>query len=168
MEAALVSLERKSRESGPPVPLPDPGTLRGRLPPPSRGRIIAAFGEQDPRYALKKFQRGLVIRVAEAARVSAVAPGRVVHAGPFRGYQQLVVLDHGHGLFTVYGHLEKLRIKRGGWVRAGARLGEATYQPIGGAYDIYFEIRMNGKPVDPGGWLRPGSLEGLPRTAAKR
>lgn len=166
MEAALISLERKSSDTLPPAPPPEPALLRGNLPAPAPGRIIAGFGEQDPRYALKKFQRGLVIRVAEAAPVRAVASGRVVHAGPFRGYQELVVLDHGKGLFTVYGHLEKLKVKRGGWAQAGAALGEATYQPIGSAYDIYFEIRMNGKPEDPSAWLRPGSLAGQPAAAA--
>jgi septal ring factor EnvC (AmiA/AmiB activator) len=168
MEAALVSLERDAPLAAAATPPQDPARLRGRLPPPSPGRVIAGFGKQDPRYALKKFQRGMVIRVAEAARVSAVAPGRVVHAGPFRGYEQLVVLDHGRGLFTVYGHLEDLRIERGGWVPGGATLGEATYQPIDSAYDIYFEIRMNGKPEDPKDWLRPGSLNGLKRGGADR
>ncbi len=131
MERTLVLLEEKSRRKKPRAPLPKPSDLRGRLPPPFAGRVIAGFGERDPRYDLKKFQRGLVIRVPENAPVSAVAAGRIVHAGPFRGYQELVVLDHGMGLFTVYGHLEKLRVERGGWAEAGAVLGEATYQPVG-------------------------------------
>lgn len=159
MAKALVLLEQKSRKKKPLAPLPNPAQLRGRLPAPLAGRVIAGFGQRDPRYALKKFQRGLVIRVREGAQVRAVAAGRIVHAGPFRGYQELVVLDHGKGLFTVYGHLEELRVKRGRWVKTGATLGEATYQPIGGAYDIYFEIRMKGEPRDPMLWLRPGSLE---------
>jgi len=97
--------------------------------------------------------------VPEAAAVHAVAPGRVVHAGPFRGYQELVVLDHGKGLFTVYGHLEELRVERGSFIAAGSPLGAATFQPVNNVYDLYFEIRLKGKPVDPLQWLKPGSLK---------
>lgn len=156
MEAALAALERSAQ---PPTPaLADSRGLRGRLPPPVKGVIIAPFGKQDPRYQLKKFQRGIVIRVAPDATVSAVADGRVVHAGPFRGYQGLAVLDHGHGLFTVYGHLEAMKITKGGVVMAGGALGTATFQPVDGAYNLYFEIRLNGKPVDPQKWISPGKL----------
>ena len=157
METAILRLERNARRKDSQPQVADPESMRGVLPPPTPGSIIAAFGQQDPRYKLKKFQRGVVIRVDEAAPVSAVAPGRVVHAGPFRGYQKLVVLDHGKGLFTVYGHLEDLQVKRGGAVPAGKRLGAATYQPMGGGYDIYFEVRWKGKPEDPLKWLKPGS-----------
>lgn len=137
---------------------PDPATLKGRLPPPVRGTVIAAFGRQDPRYALKKFQRGIVISVVEGAEVHAVAAGKVVHAGPFRGFQELVVLDHGGGLFTVYGHLEKVNLPRGAWVDAGAALGLATYQPIDEGYSVYFEVRVQGTPEDPLIWIEPGRL----------
>lgn len=162
MQAAVTRLEEQSREqenaaarrSAPPE------TLRGRLPPPARGRVLAGFGERDPRYELKKFQRGIVLRVAENAPVQAVAGGRAVHAGPFRGYQELVVLDHGRGLFTVYGHLEGLQVEQGQWVDGGARLGNATYQPVDEAYNLYFELRHDGEPRDPLDWLRDGALQG--------
>ena len=157
METALVRMERNARAKKQATQVSDPQAMRGSLPPPTTGSIIAAFGQQDPRYKLKKFQRGVVIRVDEASPVNAVAPGKVVHAGPFRGYQQLVVLDHGKGLFSVYGHLEKLAVKSGGVVSSGMRLGAATYQPVGKDYDVYFEIRWQGKAVDPIKWLRPGS-----------
>jgi septal ring factor EnvC (AmiA/AmiB activator) len=141
----------------------DPEALRGKLPPPVQGQVVAAFGRRDPRYALNKFQRGIVIRTGAEAQVTAVAPGRVVHAGPFRGYQELVVLDHGKGLFTVYGHLTDLRVQREARVPAAARLGSATYQPIDGGYSVYFELRLNGKPDDPLQWLQPGALAGDPQ-----
>lgn len=160
METAVLKLEHNARDARRMAQFSDPESVRGRLPPPAPGKLIAAFGQQDPRYELKKFQRGVVIRVREAAPVRAVAPGRVVHAGPFRGYQKLVVLDHGKGLFTVYGHLEALQVERGGTVSAGTQLGASTYQPVNSAYDVYFEIRLKGEPQDPLKWLRPGSLTG--------
>lgn len=157
MEVTLVALE-----AAPPPPEPiampaDPATVKGKLERPVAGTLIAGFGEQDPRYNLKKFQRGLVVRVEERAPVTAVLAGRVEFAGPFRGFEELTVLDHGHGLFSVYGHLGELKVQKGDLVRQGAPLGEAAYQPVNQAYDVYFEIRRNGKPEDPQTWLAPGS-----------
>ena len=152
METAVVSMERRAVESAP-SNAPDPLALRGKLSAPAKGKLMAGFGDQDPRYAMKKFQRGVVVKVEEDTVLHAVAPGRSLHAGPFRGYQQLIVLDHGKGLFSVYGHLEKLEISRGQRVGRGARLGSVAYQPTESAYHYYFEIRHNGKPVDPMKWL---------------
>ena len=159
METAVEELERRNRPQAHHDFGTDLATLRGRLPSPVRGKVVAAFGQLDPRYDLKKFQRGIVIRVAEATPVKAVASGRVVHAGPFRGYQELVVLDHGRGVFTVYGHLEALRVRKGGIVAAEMPLGVATYQAVDDAYDVYFELRAQGRPEDPMLWLKPGGLE---------
>lgn len=159
METAIARMERSNEINTRLTSVEDPKALRGSLPPPAPGSIIAGFGQRDPRYDLKKFQRGIVIRVNEAAPVSSIAPGRVVHAGPFRGYQQLVVVDHGKSLFSVYGHMDRLAVERGNTVQAGMRLGNATYQPIGKSYDVYFEIRWNGKAVDPLKWLKPDSYK---------
>ena len=169
LEAMATAIERMEarRKQAPAVPNPvDPKTLEGTLPAPVSGRVVAEFGRQDPRYALKKFQRGIVIRVAEDASVHAVAAGVVVHAGPFRGYQELVVLDHGQGFFSVYGHLERLAFERGESVQAGDALGRPAYQPVGEGYDVYFEVRLHGKPQDPELWLKPGSL-GKPQASGQ-
>ena len=166
MATAIERMEAR-RKPAPAVPDPvDPKTLEGTLPAPVSGRVVAEFGRQDPRYALKKFQRGIVIRVAEDASVHAVAAGMVVHAGPFRGYQELVVLDHGQGFFSVYGHLERLAFERGESVQAGDALGRPAYQPVGEGYDVYFEVRLHGKPQDPELWLKPGSL-GKPQASGQ-
>jgi septal ring factor EnvC (AmiA/AmiB activator) len=158
MEAAIARMEHEAREARAIATPRDMLTLRGALPPPVEGEVVAAYGAQDPRYDLKKRQRGILLRVAANAPVAAVAPGRAVHAGPFRGYQSLVVLDHGQGVFSVYGHLEALELKRGDWVAQGHVLGRATYQPVGESYDVYFEVRHNGQPDDPLTWLRPGAV----------
>jgi septal ring factor EnvC (AmiA/AmiB activator) len=163
MEVEIARLESESLPKKNPRGMAPPEKLLGTLPPPVAGKIIARFGDQDPRYNLKKFQRGIVLRVDKNAPVSAVAGGKAVHAGAFRGYQSLVVLDHGNGLFTVYGHLEDLGVKRGEWVDSGKRLGQATYQPLDQAYDVYFEIRHNGKPDDPLRWIKPVPLPGEPQ-----
>lgn len=158
MESAVVEMER--RASGPAInKVENPQKLRGKIPLPATGDLVAGFGDQDPRYAMKKFQRGIVVSVQEGTSIKAVAPGRAVHAGPFRGYEQLVVLDHGQGLFTVYGHLEQLRLKKGVWVNKSTPLGHVAFKPESSTYQYYFEIRFKGKSEDPLEWLQPDKLK---------
>jgi septal ring factor EnvC (AmiA/AmiB activator) len=150
MQDAVVKLEQSrgaaQRASG------DPTALRGRLRIPIAGaKLLERFGAEGQ--SVKRFQRGIVLGAAEGAAVQAAAAGSIVHAGPFRGYEELVVLDHGKGLFTVYGHLERLEVVKGAWVEAGARLGTVTWQPEDGRPELYFEVRFDGKPEDPQQWL---------------
>ena len=158
MQSTISSLEETQRNNAVSLHPTTVAGMRGTLDAPVKGSLIAAFGQQDPRYNLKKFQRGVVIRVAESAEVRSVAQGTAVHAGPFRGYQSLVVLDHGNGVFTVYGHMEDLRVQRGMQIAPGTVLGRATYQPLSDAHDVYFELRLNGQPQDPMEWLLPNAL----------
>ena len=158
METAVEKLEREVQLKGRrKFPL-TPAKLRGTLRLPAIGRVIARFGRQDPRFTVKKRQRGIILRVKENTPVRAVAPGQVIHAAPVRGYQSLVVLDHGGGLLTVYGHLENLTIRKNAMVRRGERLGQATYQPVSRDFNVYFEVRYKGKPSNPAKWLRRGQI----------
>jgi septal ring factor EnvC (AmiA/AmiB activator) len=87
--------------------------------------------------------------------VRAVFDGRVAFSSWFRGYGQMIVLDHGDDYLSIYGQLDARLVEVGEDVRQGdliARSGQ------GGAFDapgLYFEIRQGGKPLDPQGWLRP-------------
>ncbi len=164
MQQALVSMEATRGDAA--QALPEVAALHGHLAAPAPGSVVARFGQQDPRYQLKKFQRGVVIRVADESPVAAVAAGTVVYAGPFQGYQDLVVLNHGQGLFSVYGYLEHVTVAKGDSVERGRKLGNATFQPEDNAYDLYFELRREGKPEDPLAWLEPGALQGRPVKAA--
>jgi septal ring factor EnvC (AmiA/AmiB activator) len=150
MQEAVVKLEQ-SRTAAKRT-TPDPSALRGHLRSPvANGKTLERFGEEG--HTVKRFQRGMVIGVPEGTSVEAAAAGSIVHAGPFRGYEELVVLDHGKGLFTVYGHLERLDVTKGTWVEAGTKLGTATWQPEDGRPEFYFEVRLDGKPEDPQQWL---------------
>lgn len=158
MENAVVKLEREVKhKANSKYPL-SPAKLKGTLSLPAKGRVIVRFGRRDPRLAVKKRLRGIILRVKENTPVKAVAPGRVLHAAPVRGYQALVVLDHGGGLLTVYGHLENLTIRKNAMVRRGERLGRATYQPVSRDFNVYFEVRYKGKPSNPVKWLRRGQI----------
>ncbi|MBS0432380.1 MAG: peptidoglycan DD-metalloendopeptidase family protein [Proteobacteria bacterium] len=118
--------------------------LRGRLPWPADGRAHAGSGLQA---------RGLVFDAAPGAAVHAVAYGRVAWADYMRGYGILVIVDHGNGWMTLYGNNEAALVGAGDWVKPGqviAKTGQAQ-----GQAGAYFELRKDGKPVDPRGWLKP-------------
>ena len=125
---------------------------RGDLPWPARGPLRAAFGSER-RSGLT--WKGIFIARGAGTPVSAIAPGRVVFAEWMRGYGQLLIVDHGHGFMSLYGHNRALLAGLGDWVEAGetlARVGESgPYEESG----LYFELRREGRPRDPIAWLGP-------------
>jgi septal ring factor EnvC (AmiA/AmiB activator) len=131
-------------------------SLRGNLPRPAGGRIDVGFGKVvDPRFRTITVQKGVDLAAQRGEAVQAVAPGRVVHAGWFKGYGNLVIVDHGEGYHTLVAHLASMTAAAGEDVEAGAKLGTVgDTGSLKGAY-LYFEIRENGKPLDPKPWLRP-------------
>ena len=139
-----------------PTPYTGFASLRGRLPRPAGSRIEVGFGRVvDPRFRTVTVQKGVDIAAVRGDEVHAVAPGRVVHAGWFRGYGNLIIVDHGEGFHTLVAHLASMTAAGGEDVDSGALLGTVgDTASLKGAY-LYFEIRENGKPVDPKGWLAP-------------
>lgn len=133
------------------------GARRGRLPFPARGPVEVAFGRQvDPRFRTVTHHNGIDIRAPAGSAVHAPHHAVVGFAGPFRGYGNLVVLDHGEGYFTLYAHLDLVFVESGQRVGEGERI--ATVGETGslkGPY-LYFEIRSGQKPLDPAEWLAGG------------
>lgn len=127
---------------------------KGKMPFPTAGLIEVGFGKVlNPKFNTVTFQKGLDIRAPEGTAVSSVAAGKVVHAGPFRGYGNLVIVDHGEGFHSLYAHLGVLQKGVGDEVEEGAPLGTVgDTGSLKGPY-LYFEIRQKGKPVDPKDWL---------------
>lgn len=126
--------------------------LRGRLPLPAPGRILARYGSSKNVGHLK--WRGLLIAGHEGQEARAVFRGRVVFADWLRGFGLLLILDHGDGYMTLYGYNQSLRKNVGDWVEAGepiATLGNTGDSPEPG---LYFEIRHNGEPRDPLVWCK--------------
>lgn len=127
---------------------------RGALPWPLEGGVAARFGQArgigDMRWS------GLLIEAAAGSPVQAVSHGRVVYSDWLRGFGLLLIIDHGDGYMSLYGHNESLYKSAGDWVAAGEVV--ATVGASGGRSRpaLYFEIRAAGRPVDPQAWLRPG------------
>ena len=122
---------------------------KGRLPMPVNGPVRHAFG-QDRGGSLD--WQGWLIGAGPGTEVQAVAYGRVAYADWLRGYGLLMVIDHGDGFMTLYGHNESLLHDAGEWVAAGEVISVVGSNP-GDSQGSYFEIRRDGKAVDPAAWL---------------
>ena len=122
---------------------------KGRLPMPVRGPVRHAFG-QDRSAGLD--WQGWLIGAEPGTEVRAVAYGRVAFADWLRGYGLLLIIDHGDGYMTLYGHNESLLRDAGEWIEAGSAISVVGSNP-GNTQGAYFELRRNGKAVDPAAWL---------------
>ncbi len=125
---------------------------RGRLALPTRGRIVARYGE--PKLVGDLKWKGIFLAAPEGQEIQAVFPGRVAYADWLRGFGLLLVLEHGDGYMTLYGHNQSLYQAVGERVEAGqviASIGNTGGAPRSG---LYFEIRHNGEPHDPLQWCK--------------
>src|SRR5690606_34075729 len=155
-ERRLQRLLQELRTVLPEAELPSPGpqerfgALNGRLPLPLAGRIAAGYGE--PKGIGDLTWRGIFIAAREGDPVRAVARGRVAFADWLRGFGLLLILDHGDGYMTLYGHNQALHRRTGDWVEAGETIAAAGNTGGAPAMGVYFEIRQNGVPHDPLQW----------------
>ncbi|MEB0008258.1 murein hydrolase activator EnvC [Pseudomonas sp. MH9.2] len=124
---------------------------RGKLPWPVDGRLLARFGETRGDDARTKWD-GVMISAAAGSQVHAVHGGRVVFADWLRGAGLLVILDHGNGFLSLYGHNQSLLKDAGDIVKAGEAI--STVGSSGGQDTpaLYFAIRQQGRPSDPAQW----------------
>jgi septal ring factor EnvC (AmiA/AmiB activator) len=134
------------------------GTLRGRLPWPTEGRVVTAFGAQvHPRFGTRTFRNGVDIEAGEGRDVAAVYAGNVVYTGWFKGYGNLIILDHDNEYFTLYAHVAEILVKEGDDVKQGQRIGTVGDTGSLEGPRLYFEVRFQGKPQNPEQWLRQRS-----------
>lgn len=130
------------------------GLVAGRLEWPAPGRIEARFGrEPSSRFGTVIVRNGVEIGAASGAPVRAVEAGRVAFADTFTGFGRVVILDHGAKSYTLYGHLATIEVSKDERVERGRVLGSVGTTPTGAA-SLYFEVRIDGRPVDPVQWLK--------------
>lgn len=125
--------------------------VRGRLPWPVQGRLLHRYGEA--RAGGRLDWQGLTIGAAAGSQVSAVARGRVAYADWLPHFGLLVILEHGDGYMSLYGHNQQLYVEAGDWVDAGRTIAAVGDSGGQASTALYFEIRKNGKPVNPNQWL---------------
>lgn len=122
---------------------------KGQLKMPVQGPVQHAFGQR--RGAGLNWQ-GWLIGAAPGEEVSAIAYGRVAFADWLRGYGLLLIIDHGQGYMSLYGHNESLLQDAGAWVEPGEAISVVGSNP-GSGQGLYFELRRNGKAIDPAAWM---------------
>ncbi len=131
------------------------GTTLGDLPWPAEGPITERFGrKQHAVYDTYTLVKGIEIAAGAGASVRAVYQGRIAFADWFQNYGLMVVISHGDDFYTIYGHLDGMRVRTGEWVDEGDQIGTVgqTGSLIGPS--LYFEVREGAEAVNPELWLR--------------
>jgi murein hydrolase activator len=130
--------------------------FRGGLDWPVPGTIASRFGQASGRQGAPLVRSGMEIAAPEGAAVHAIHGGTVGYAEGYTGLGTLVILDHGGNNYSLYGYLLSLSVQRGEVVEAGAEVGRVGPSPAGPP-QLYFELRIDGRSVDPVQWLKPGA-----------
>jgi septal ring factor EnvC (AmiA/AmiB activator) len=130
---------------------------KGLLIMPVNGKIINLYGEyKNPKYNITNFRSGIEIKADQGEPIRSVFKGRIIYSEWFKGYGNMIIIDHGNSYYTVYAHLEETFKSKGDAVKAGeviATLGDTG--SMTGA-KLYFEVRHHGKPMNPLKWLKKG------------
>jgi len=137
--------------------VPDRGfaSQKGRLSLPVRGAVIETYGKhKNPDFNSYTFSKGLSVSAGAGSEIRSIYDGTVIFADYFKGFGNMVIVDHGGGYFSLYAHAAKILKRVGSEVARNdtlATVGEmdSTKGPM-----LYFEIRHQGKPLDPAGWVR--------------
>ena len=128
---------------------------KGRLSLPVKGKILNKFGRQkDKQFASFIVHNGINIRVRTGVSVRSVFDGKVLYTGELEGYGNLVIIGHGKDYHSLYGHLDRISVKQNQMVQTGDIIGLSgdTGSLIGET--LYFEMRKNGKPIEPVRWFK--------------
>jgi septal ring factor EnvC (AmiA/AmiB activator) len=128
--------------------------MKGRLVMPVNGRVVSFYGKvKHPKFKTVTFNNGIVIEATFGSRIKSVYKGKVVYVGWLKGYGQVMIIDHGDGFYTLYGHLYKVLKQRGEMVDRGEEVGLVGDSGVHDVSGLYFEVRQGGVPRDPMAWI---------------
>lgn len=162
----LAELEEKARrlerlltvlanQKGGVAPAIDIRSVQGALEWPVKGKVTESFGRQrNPKFATYTTNNGLKISAAAGSPVRAVFQGTVLFSQWFKGYGNLIILDHGNRVFSLYGNLKAPSIAVGDRIATGQTIAGVGESEDASAGHLYFEIRRDNRPEDPQTWLR--------------
>ncbi len=117
---------------------------------PVKGSVKHAYGQAR---SVGLSWQGWLISAASGSEVKNIAYGRVAFSDWLRGYGLLMIIDHGDGFMSLYGNNESLLHEVGDWIEPGASISTVGSSPQNGV-GLYFEIRKNGKVLDPAVWIK--------------
>lgn len=125
---------------------------KSKLPWPSHGKVVAEYGSSVANGKLTL--NGIRFGNKENDAVSSVYSGRVIFANWIRGFGLLLIVDHGDQYMSLYGNNKSLTKETGDWVRVGETIAISSESTTSQETGLYFEIRKQGKPLNPRKWLR--------------
>lgn len=136
-------------------PSSSPRYTGGALSWPVKGTVAMQYGNRvHPTFKTKIFNSGIDIKAGAGTAVKAAAGGEVLYQGWLRGFGQVVIIDHGGDLSTVYAHLGGSSVREGASVQRGAVIGTVGNTGTGSEYGLHFEVRKGGSAQDPMKYLR--------------
>ena len=127
----------------------------GALSWPVNGTVTMQYGSRvHPTFKTKIFNSGIDIKASSGTPVKAAGAGEVLYQGWLRGFGQVIIIDHGDNLSTVYAHLGGASVREGVSVKAGTVIGRVGNSGTNSEYGLHFEVRKNGSAVNPMNYLR--------------
>ena len=117
---------------------------------PAQGKITSGFGTRiHPVFKTKIMHTGIDISARKGTRVKAAESGEILYSGWLRGYGQIIIIDHGHDMTTVYAHLDSIAVDEGMGVKKGQDIGTVGSTGVATGPHLHFEVRLNGEARDP-------------------
>lgn len=163
LSATSRDLERRietlsaEREAGVEVGSGQFAALKGLLKMPVNGNIVSHFGRKGKDQGdIMNIQSGITIAAGRGEAVKAVHDGEVIFANWFRGYGNMMIIDHGDHYYTIYAHTDELFRTEGERVAAGDVIATVGDSGTAGTPMLHFEVRHHGKPLNPLKWLKKG------------
>ncbi|MBW1857000.1 MAG: peptidoglycan DD-metalloendopeptidase family protein [Deltaproteobacteria bacterium] len=149
LSETMMHLETRKKKSVAPESF---AKMKGKLPLPLKGKILRDVKQ----FGFNPFmhRRGIYITGSPGEAVRSVFPGRIDYSGWFKGYGQLLIIDHGYHYFTVFAHLEEIVKKKGEAVSGGEVIGVVGDPGWQVGPGVYFEIRKGGNHLDSKRWLQ--------------
>jgi len=149
LDKTIVALQKKFK------PFKKFSAYKGKLKMPVKGKIVTSFGKYNStKFNVVNFRSGIDIKAERGKPIKSVGAGQVLYASWFKGYGNIIIVDHGDSYYTIYAHADELLKKNGDKVKTDdiiATVGD-TGSMIGPS--LYFEVRHHGKPINPIAWLR--------------
>jgi murein hydrolase activator len=153
LQRLVDSLSQQKR--GLPPGVTDIRVAQGALDWPVQGKVIERFGRQrNAKFATYTVNNGLRIEAAPNTQVRAVFQGTVLFSQWFKGYGNLIILDHGNRVFSLYGNLKQSGVAVGDRITTGQPIAGVGESEDAAGGHLYFEIRNDNRPEDPQKWLR--------------
>jgi murein DD-endopeptidase MepM/ murein hydrolase activator NlpD len=161
LESALIQLERDSTSIGQLIRQRSTGDSRGIIitghgvmTAPVDAEITSGFGyRMHPILGYQKFHSGIDFGADEGTTIRAAAAGVVIYAQWYGGYGNAVILDHGGGITTLYGHTQGFYVAEGDKVQKGQPIAAVGSTGLSTGPHVHFEVRQNGEPIDPAPYL---------------